>query len=238
MENYSNGKIYRIDCLTSGDFYIGSTLYDLEKRLRQHKYDFRCRSHMIIKNENYGISLIENYPCLSRIELRKREAHYQRLYKNNKHCLNCRIEDRTHDEWIEENKEYFIEYMRKMYVNNKDKIKEQHILKSEQISQYQKEYKNENKEKLRQYQKEYKMKNKEKLSQKQKEYLEKNIEMINQKKIEKQELKRNEKEEKVTGVFGVKLHCVCGSVIIKYERKKHFLTKKHIDFINATCSNS
>ena len=239
MEKYSNGKIYRIDCLTSGDFYIGSTLSDLSKRLREHKYDLKCRSHTIIKNGNCTISLIENYPCLSRNELRKREGHYQRLYKDNESCLNCRIEDRTHDEWIQDNKEYFTEYMRKLYVMNKDKIKEQHIIRKESISQYQKEYKKNKKDKLSQYQKEYRNDKKDKLSQYQKEYLEKNREKINERANEKNKerriLKKKEKqdEDEKKGIFGLKLHCVCGSVIIKYEKEKHFLTKKHIDFMNA-----
>ena len=218
MEKKSNCKIYRIDCLTSGDFYIGSTLSDLSKRLREHKYDLKCRSHTIIKNENYSISLIKNYPCLSRNELRKREGHYQRLHKDNESCLNCRIEDRTHDEWIQDNKEYFTEYMRKLYVMNKDKIKEQHIIRKESISQYQKEYRNDKKDKLSQYQKEYLEKNREKIN-----------ERANEKNKERGILKKKEKqdEDEKKGIFGLKLHCVCGSVIIKYEKEKHFLTNKH-----------
>jgi hypothetical protein len=40
--NYQNGKIYRIDCLSTGEVYIGSTCQPtLAKRLAEHVSSFK-----------------------------------------------------------------------------------------------------------------------------------------------------------------------------------------------------
>ena len=55
------------------------------------------------------------------------------------------------------------------------------------------------------------------------------------KRIKKEGFKKEGKtrRRRKKGIFGLKLHCVCGSVIIKYEKENHFLKKMHIDFMNA-----
>ena len=37
MVNYTNGKIYKIICLTTNDIYIGSTTKPLSTRLANHE---------------------------------------------------------------------------------------------------------------------------------------------------------------------------------------------------------
>jgi hypothetical protein len=74
MPNYTDGKIYKIICLTTGMIYVGSTTQPLCKRLAGHKAKTnRARSKKIIEEGNYIIVLIENYPCNSIEELNKRE---------------------------------------------------------------------------------------------------------------------------------------------------------------------
>ena len=68
--NYQNGKIYRIDCLTTGKIYIGSTCQPTAaKRLAKHVSGFKTwkktvkgfvTSYPIIERDNCNISIIEN----------------------------------------------------------------------------------------------------------------------------------------------------------------------------------
>jgi hypothetical protein len=192
MAKYQNGKIYRIICLDTGKFYIGSTVKTLEYRLSKHKTDY-CKSREIMQNDNFKIELVEDYKCDSKEELRKREAHYQPLYKNDLLCVNCRIEDRTHDEWIIENKEYHKECMRKHYQENKFKIKQQHSEKAEEIAKYQKIYRENNKSKILQQQKKWRETNIEAFRAKAREYNRKNKDKINERNREKNREKANAK---------------------------------------------
>ncbi|MFN9905932.1 MAG: GIY-YIG nuclease family protein, partial [bacterium] len=72
--------------------YVGSTYKTLEQRLKGHKYAFKqftagkkvsiLSSYKILKNGNYSIELIENYPSKSKQKLIKREGYYIKLYRN------------------------------------------------------------------------------------------------------------------------------------------------------------
>ena len=161
MVNYQLGKIYKIVDNTNGKIYIGSTCEPtLSRRLAQHKRGcrlyFKTKSRFmtsfeILKNENYEIVLVENYPCNSKDELHARE----RYYIENNECVNKFIPTRTN----KENREA-----------NKSKKTEQR-----------KEYYNENKHKITEYKKQYHETNKEKVLIKLKKYREENIEMIKEK---------------------------------------------------------
>ena len=92
--DYSQGKIYKIVCNKTGLIYIGSTYRSLEERLKEHvdnckKYLDKKSNHLIssiyvIYYNNYTIELIENYPCLNRKELEKKEFYYI----SNSDCVN------------------------------------------------------------------------------------------------------------------------------------------------------
>ena len=41
-KDYSTGKIYVIKNDINDDKYIGSTVWDLERRLKRHKLDMKC----------------------------------------------------------------------------------------------------------------------------------------------------------------------------------------------------
>ena len=87
-----NGKIYRLTCNVTNMTYIGSTTTSLPIRLHQHaikyekytnfNYGNYCGSFQIIKNDNYKIELLEEYPCKSKTELRQRERYWYDLEKS------------------------------------------------------------------------------------------------------------------------------------------------------------
>lgn len=83
---FEKGKIYSIVCFETGRCYIGSTTDRLSSRLGDHKTSYRrfreniskssCSSYEILAGENYGIFLLEKYPCKTRKELTTREAYW------------------------------------------------------------------------------------------------------------------------------------------------------------------
>ncbi len=87
LTNY--GKIYKIISIHTNEIYIGSTcMPTLDLRLLFHEECYTkwitkgykrnyCSSFEIFKYGNYQIELLEDYPCLDIIELRKREGYYQ-----------------------------------------------------------------------------------------------------------------------------------------------------------------
>jgi len=124
--DYSKGKIYKIICDTNGLVYIGSTVQKLCKRLSGHKDHYKMyligkktfvTSFDIIKNNNYKIILIENYPCNSKEELEREERKYIESIK----CVNKYIPTRTDKEYYEDNKDKFKEKVKIWSKNNKDK---------------------------------------------------------------------------------------------------------------------
>jgi len=82
----------------------------------------------------------------------------------------------------------------------------------DEINEYQKEYREDNKEKLAEQKKEYYKSNKEKIKQYQKEYNETN-------------------KEKIAARKKIKFTCECGSTLRKGEKARHKKTSKHIKYI-------
>ena len=145
MVNYQNGKVYKIVCNTTGLVYFGSTCeITLARRLAGHTKDYKrgikISSTKIIENGNYGIFLVETYPCNSRDELNMRE----RFYIENNECVNKVIPIRTEDEKKLLEKKQNAKYHIENYEKNKTKL-----------SSYHKDYREKNKEKLREKQQEY-----------------------------------------------------------------------------------
>lgn len=246
---YSDSRIYMLKCNKTSLFYIGSTTHSLHHRLGVHVSDSKnpkktkCRSNVIIDNGDYDIFLLENCTCESNDELRKIEASYQRLHLNDKNYVNCRIEDRTHDEWIIDNKDYHKKCLVDWYLQNKDRVKQRHRERAEEISKYQKEWNAKNKEKVRLYNLNYKRTHTEKTKLVQDKYRIKNKEKIKEyqkqrdEKLKKERKEAKELKNKLNGVCGLYFECPCGSNIIKYERNKHFKTKKHMKFLEESINN-
>ena len=89
MPDYSLGKIYKIECLTSKLIYYGSTCEPtLARRLSAHRNLFNLykktgnkfmTSFLVLLNDNYEITLVESFPCKSRDELMARERYHTKI---------------------------------------------------------------------------------------------------------------------------------------------------------------
>jgi len=133
--DYSTGKIYKIISSTSNYVYVGSTTNTLSTRFSLHKSQYKIGKNkslnMIFDNNNIDncyIELIKNYPSSCRNELEREEGIELRKINNDTStkeiCLNYNIPGRTHKEWENDNKEKITEYQKQYYDNNKDQRKQ------------------------------------------------------------------------------------------------------------------
>ena len=132
MPDYSNSKIYFIECNKTGLKYIGSTTAPtLARRLAEHRNGFRrwkeghknfVSSFKVMENDDYDILLLEIYPCNWKDELHTRE----RYYIQNNECVNKSIPLRTGKEYYVEHKEEILTRHQKYREENKDLIKQQY----------------------------------------------------------------------------------------------------------------
>ena len=135
--NYQFGKIYKIWSPSQDLQYIGSTTQELSQRLGGHKRNFKsfnnpdskfnnyCASYEVLKCEDYRIDLLENYSCINKLELNKKEGEY---IKNNV-CVNKVIPGRTMKEHYHDNKGELLEKQKQYRKNNKEKISEKRKVK-------------------------------------------------------------------------------------------------------------
>lgn len=84
MVNYQNGKVYKIESLSGGVVYYGSTTQSLANRLAGHRAKKDTSSYEVLKFRDAKIYLVESCPCNNREELLKRVGHYIR----NNECVN------------------------------------------------------------------------------------------------------------------------------------------------------
>jgi len=136
MPDYSQAKIYKIECNVTNDVYYGSTTQSLSRRLAVHKCDRDCSSIKIVDRGNYTCKIIEEYPCNSKTELEARE----RWWIENNVCINKKIPCRTKQEYREDNKEWYKQYYKEYYQENKEKIKEYDKKRNEQRKDTRKVY--------------------------------------------------------------------------------------------------
>lgn len=164
---YTNGQIYSIRSHQTKDIYIGSSIQPLHKRLHSHKRDYNwflkdkghyVSSFEIIMFDDCYIELVENFPCMNKKELNKREGQHIR----NTDCINRYVAGRTKQEYLKENKEQVSERHKKYYENNKNRIseyykkwREEH---QEEIINKKKIYNDANREKISAYNKLYREK--------------------------------------------------------------------------------
>lgn len=138
MPDYSKGKIYRMDCNKTGLTYIGSTCYTLPQRKAKHVYEYKhdvqhTSSRKILENNDYTMTLIEDYPCLTANELKTRERYYMELHGN---CVNillpiCDLKEsqkrsREKPEAKKKKKEYYDTHKNELY-QQKRKIGTQRV---------------------------------------------------------------------------------------------------------------
>ena len=179
---YQKGKIYAVRNTDDDDIYIGSTTQFLSKRLYDHKVnstDTTNNSLLYVKMREVGpnkfyIELIENYPCINREELNRREGEIIR----ERATLNKLVAGRTRREYMDEYKEYFDNYHREYRQANAEFYKQY-------THEYNQKYREQNSERLKTAQREFKQNNPEYFRQKRREYNERHREEINARAKEK-----------------------------------------------------
>lgn len=104
MPNYKNSKIYCIHCNKTGLNYIGSTVSEIKQRIAGHicqcKKGNTASSSIIIKNGDYTVSILEEYPCDTEEQLLERESFYINLTQN---CVNTKCPVIDKDKFSHEN---------------------------------------------------------------------------------------------------------------------------------------
>jgi len=136
MPDYSQAKIYKIECKITYDVYYGSTIVSLSERIRKHKSCRDCTAINIIDRGNFTCTIIEAYPCKSKQELEARE----RWYIENNICVNRLIPGRTPQEYYQDNKDKLIAQQKERYQNNKVYILQHNKEYREKIKAYLKKY--------------------------------------------------------------------------------------------------
>jgi hypothetical protein len=187
MPDYSNSKIYKLECYTTGLIYIGSTTQFLIQRLQGHKKNYKTylngngnfvTSFKILENDNYNIVLLEEYPCDNKEQLHAKEAEY--IKKTD--CVNKYIPNRTYKEWCDDNKDKLTEYQKEYYSNNKDKMAEQckqyYSTNKDKMAEQQKQYREHNKDRIAEQRKQYYSTNKDKMAEQRKQYYSTNKDKI------------------------------------------------------------
>jgi len=95
------------------------------------------------------------------------------------------------------------------------------------MSEYRKEWRENNKERITQRKKKDYQNNKEKIQQKRKKDYENNKEKI----LKKEKEYRENNEEKIKERRKAKITCECGSCVRKYDLSRHIRSKKHQDYL-------
>ena len=120
--------IYYLKSYKTNDIYIGSTVCNLNKRIYNHKRDYKrylngvfryMSSYELIKHNDCYIEMIETLHNISKKEMHKIEGQY---IQNTK-CVNNRIAGRSLKEYYKENKEQIKKRNKKYYKENAEKIR-------------------------------------------------------------------------------------------------------------------
>ncbi len=133
----TTGRIYKISSLQTDNVYIGSTKNDIEKRLKQHKWDYNKflnnKSHYttsfeIIKYNDAIIELLEEIEYDDKKKLYERERYFIEALKNTVNKLRPTISKEDKKEFFKqyyiEKQEIFKDKRRKNYIDNREKIKD------------------------------------------------------------------------------------------------------------------
>ena len=131
-KDFKNGRIYCIRNHICDDIYIGSTTQPLSKRMQKHResiYSKRDGNMLLyqkmreIGKQRFFIELYEECPCKNIEQLRKREGEVIRELKP---TINTRIENRTVQEWREDNKQKMQEWHKQNREEHKEELKDKH----------------------------------------------------------------------------------------------------------------
>ena len=87
MPDYTFGKIYKVECESSGLVYIGLTASPLATRFSSHKSYHKYKGEysnasiaLVLNSGDCVLSLVEDYPCSYFEELKARENEYFEYY--------------------------------------------------------------------------------------------------------------------------------------------------------------
>ena len=156
---YQNTIIYGIQCMTTGEMYVGSTHDTLDTRIARHIRDRNCRAIQILDRGNYKAYEIQKWPCNTLREKLNLEGGWQRAYKASfgDFLVNRNIEGTFYRDNPEAKRMYNEQYyqVHKQELNARNK-------------QYCAEHKEERKAYNKQYSKQHYEKNKEKYNAKNK----------------------------------------------------------------------
>lgn len=136
MPNYQNGKIYKLWSPSTGLTYYGSTTQKLAQRLAEHKANQgKYESKIVMKQPDYCIELLENYPCSNKYQLERKEGEW---IKNNE-CVNKIVAGRTKLEYRTDHRGDILLTQKKYNDLTKEKrsqyYKEYYIIHKEEIDQ-------------------------------------------------------------------------------------------------------
>ena len=205
--NYQNGEIYCIRNTQNNEIYVGSTCQSLSQRMTQHRADYKtnkCQGMKIYKNmfefgiENHYIELLEEYPCESIEQLRKREGEFIRELNAS---LNTLIAGRNSKEYYNDNIEVKAQKDKEYYNKNIDKIMERKKIYNqenrERINQNKKIYYANNSDETKTKARQYRIDNKELMAKRDKEKYDRNREKILENKRQYYLRKKAEKQSSI-----------------------------------------
>jgi hypothetical protein len=177
---YANGKIYALMC-DDEYFYVGSTINELNYRLRDHKQHSKKFPHRKVYahiNElgwdSVSIQLLEKFSCKSRNELLEKENEYISSLLNLEGCLNEKAAHLTEEELLAMQAAYRQEHRDKI-LNYKQQYRKE---SADKIAKYNKQYIEKNKKVIVERKKSYNRANKDHIATKCKEYAETHKEEI------------------------------------------------------------
>jgi hypothetical protein len=173
---YENGKIYKLVSPNTDKVYIGSTIRSLKERFKEHLRAMDTSAREL--GLPLAIVLIEDYSCLTRKELEKRETYWIR---NSPNTINKNMPRRSTKEYRAENIDKIKRKSKEKYENNK-----------EEISQKRRESRN---QETRDYEKKQYYKNQEKRKKQSREQYHRNIEKSRES-LRKSHHKHKEKRKK------------------------------------------
>lgn len=149
------GKIYKIKSSHCNKVYYGSTFQDINLRFSQHKAqsnkrEFKTSCQLLFRLGNCSIELVEEIECETKKELREKEKRY--ILDNKDMCVNYNIPNRTYQDWVNDNPDYFKRYIKEWTAKNPNYLKNWNEKNPLYQKNYQKKYREEHKEYFKNYQ--------------------------------------------------------------------------------------
>jgi len=134
-ERYNHAKIYKLVGEDPTDFYIGSTCLPLRQRLYLHKSAGKKKPNIPVYSHFNALNwqgvqcvLIEEYECLNKEQLLKRERHFVDLLNPTLNKLKPWI---SKDEYMQGRRDYYQrhapelrEKQREYYAQNAEQLRE------------------------------------------------------------------------------------------------------------------